>query len=320
MAIQDAFELVVKKLYGWYETLVLMLPNLVVAMLVAVVAWFVAQVARKLVSRALHRISDNRTLVQLAAKIISFVILLVGLFVALGILKLDKTVTSLLAGAGVIGLALGFAFQDITANFLSGILLSLRRPFVVGDVVELADFFGTVERVDLRNTWLRTPDGKLVLIPNREVFENAMTNFSQNRNLRVELPVGVSYASDLDQVAEVTRAAVEAIEGRTEGRDVEVLYTDFGGSSIDLVVRFWIPFARPVDINKAKSEAVVRIKKAYDEHGIVIPFPIRTLDFGISGGQKLSEMWPRRFAAEPAEGAGAGGSGEPGEQEARGGR
>lgn len=309
MAVNDALKLVLDKLHSWYETLVLMLPNLVVASLVALVAWFAARLTHRLISRTLSRASDNHTLVQLAAKILSFLIFVIGLFVALGILKLDKTVTSLLAGAGVLGLALGFAFQDITANFLSGILLSVRKPFVVGDVAELASYFGTVERVDLRNTWVRTPDGKLVLVPNREVFENAMTNYSQNRHLRVELAVGVSYASDLDLVAEVTRRVVESIEGKSEGREVDVLYTGFGASSIDLVVRFWIPFSRPVDLNRARSEAVLGIKKAYDQHGIVIPFPIRTLDFGISGGQKLSQMWPSGSgpSREAAPGAGENG-------------
>ena len=94
---------------------------------------------------------------HLVKTVIYVLILGIGLFAALSVLNLDGTVTSLLAGAGIIGLALGFAFQDIAANFISGVLLSTRHPFGIGDIIETNDFFGTVQKLNLRNTIILTP-------------------------------------------------------------------------------------------------------------------------------------------------------------------
>jgi small conductance mechanosensitive channel len=300
LSVKEPVTVVIEKLQGWYELLLFNLPNIVVAVVVMLIFGVLAHFTRRLVTRAFGRVADNRTLVGLAAKITSFLVVLVGFFIALGILNLDKTVTSLLAGAGVLGLALGFAFQDITANFLSGIFLSVRRPFVIGDVVELSGYFGTVQRIDLRNTVLRSPEGKLLLLPNREVFEKPMVNFTNSGQLRIDLACGVSYASDLEKVRQVTLDAVSALEDRVQERDVEFFYTGFGGSSIDFVVRVWIPYSRPMDGARIISEMVLAIKQAFDAENITIPFPIRTLDFGIEGGERLSAMFPERWSETPA--------------------
>jgi len=192
----------------------------------------------------------------------------------------------------VVGLALGFAFQDLAANFISGVGLSLRRPLQVGDLIEHGDTFGTVEDIDLRTTSVRTPTGQLVLIPNKHIYQEKVRIFTDLKIRRVDLEVGVSYGEDLELVERVTREAIEAVDPRTPDRDVEVFFKGFGGSSIDLVARFWVPFEAQRQYVKAMSDAVMAVKAAYDEHDIVIPFPIRTLDFGIKGGATLDQMLP----------------------------
>lgn len=116
---------------------------------------------------------------------------------ALIVLGLSKTVTTLLAGVGILGLALGFAFQDIAENFIAGVLMAFRRPIYIGDLIESNDFVGTVEEINLRTTVIRTADGKHVLIPNSEVLQNSIVNFSRSSELRVDLACGVSYGDDL---------------------------------------------------------------------------------------------------------------------------
>jgi len=111
----------------------------------------------------------------------------------LSILKLNTAVTSILAGAGIIGLALAFAFQDIAANFISGIFISFRRPLRVGDIVKVKDYMGKVEEINLRDTILRTFQGQTVIIPNKEVFQNPIENFSRLGKRRIDLWIGVSY-------------------------------------------------------------------------------------------------------------------------------
>jgi len=129
----------------------------------------------------------------------------------------------------------------------------------------------------------------LVLVPNKMVFENPTTNYSSHGIRRVDLEVGVSYAEDLERVQQVVIQALEEVKNRVKTRDIEVMYDSFGNSSINLEARFWVRYSRQVDYVGAKSDAIIRIKKAFDANNILIPFPIRTLDFGIKGGEKLSE-------------------------------
>ncbi len=285
----EAVDLLTGKLAGWIEETVRLLPNLALAVVVLVLFWLLSRLARWLLGRALEATPMPAPLRNLATTVLGVVVLVGGLFFALGVLGLDKTVTSLLAGVGIVGLALGFAFQDIAANFMSGVLLSVRRPIRVGDVVETNDFFGTVEEINLRSTVVRRPTGQIVYIPNKLVFENPLINYSRLGKRRVDLAVGVSYADDLEKAKKLAMAAVEDLPERDKESAVELFYTGFGGSSIDLVLRFWVPFSKQSDYLAAQSEAIVRVKRAFDEGGVSIPFPIRTLDFGILGGKELGE-------------------------------
>jgi small conductance mechanosensitive channel len=279
------------KIAGWIESLVLLLPNLLVAVLVAIAFGLAARIVRGLVVRALGRVSPHTEVNNLLATVASLVVLVTGLFVALGIVGLDKTVTSLLAGVGIIGLALGFAFQNIASNFVSGILLLTRRPFAANDVIKTNDFMGTVMDIDLRATILRTFEGQLVTIPNSAVLENPIVNFTASGQRRIDLPVGVSYGDDLDKVKRIAVQAVETIEYRDQSRPVELFYVGFGDSSINFTLRFWIDFRTQPDFLLARSDAVMKIKAAFDANEITIPFPIRTLDFAKVGGETLGEVF-----------------------------
>lgn len=292
MSIDGLWNAMVDKVTGWVEGLFAMLPNLAVAIVVLVAFW----AASRLVARALHgalgKLSRNAQVNSLLASMAKAAVLIAGFFVALGLLDLDKTVTSLLAGIGVVGIALGFAFQDIAANFMSGIIMAVRHPFREGDYVKSSDVEGVVERMDLRATLIRRTTGERVTIPNKEVLQNVLTNFSDRGTRRVDIPVGVSYAEDLERAASIALEAVSGVPGRVSEREVELYYTGFGDSSIDFVLRFWIPYKRQVDYMRARSAAIVRIKKAYDAAGVTIPFPIRTLDFSTVGGKRLDEALP----------------------------
>ena len=281
---------IIEKLRHWLGDLIALLPNVAVAVVVFVAFVLGSKLVRKLVHEGLARVSKNVQVNELLASTARLILLVIGLFVALGVLGLDKTVTSLLAGVGVIGLALGFAFKDIAANYMSGVIIAVRVPFDVGDLVKVQDYFGTVFSLDLRATGIRAPSGELIFIPNQSILENPIVNYSRSGERRVDLEVGVSYGDDLEKVRSVTLEAVQGISERDGSRDVELYFTGFGDSSIDYVVRFWIDDVGQSDFLAAQSAAVLAIKKAYDENDITIPFPIRTLDFGIVGGEKLDEV------------------------------
>jgi small conductance mechanosensitive channel len=208
----------------------------------------------------------------------------------LGVLGLDKALTSLLAGIGVVGLALGFAFQDIAANFVSGIILAFKRPFIIGDIIQINDLMGQISRTDLRVTTIETFQGQEVFVPNKDILQGAIYNFSVLRKRRIDIAVGVSYADDLEKVEEVVMNAITNLEGVIDKDKIGFDYSEFDSSSINFNIRFWVDFPGQIGFLKMKSTAIKTIKKAFDEHEITIPFPIRTLDFGIKGGQTLSQM------------------------------
>lgn len=288
--MQNAIQELLDKLYEWFVQLVTLLPNIVLALIVIVLAFMLARAVQRSVAGAMGRVTDYTQVNRLAATIGRMVVILVGFFIALSLVGLDGAVAAMLAGAGIVGLALGFAFQDIAANFISGVLLAIRRPFRLGDLVESNDFLGRVEEVNLRATHLRTFQGELIVVPNKEVLQNPLVNFSTRPLRRVDLACGVAYGDDLEEAEHIAREAIRAMPSVVEEEPVEVIFQEFGDSSIDFIVVYWVPSP---DYIKARSNGIKRLKEAFDEAGLTIPFPIRTLDFGVVGGEKLSEAWPR---------------------------
>lgn len=159
----------------------------------------------------------------------------------------------------------------------------------LGQLVESNGYLGVVSDIRLRVTILRLFTGQTVRIPNREVLTNAIVNYTETGERRVDIAVGVSYGSDLDEVKRVTIEAIEPLDCRREERPVELFYEAFGDSSINFQLRFWMDVTRQPDFLAARSDAIMAIKRAYDRAGITIPFPIRTLDFGIKGGQTITD-------------------------------
>jgi len=289
MDISKYYDIVVEKVVSWSENFVSMLPNFILALLAFFAFMLIAKYSVKLIMKLLTRTIDNPALNNIIGKTIHIAIVVIGTFVSLSVLNLEKTVTSLLAGAGIIGLALGFAFQDIAANFISGILMAARRPFKVGDIIETVEHEGIVHRINIRTTELTSFQGQQIIIPNKEVFQNALINDSFNGKRRIDLGVGVSYGDDLEKVKRITLEAVKMISGRTND-ELKLVYKEFGDSSINFTIMIWVEFKSQMGFLESQSEAIMAIKKAYDENDIMIPFPIRTLDFGIKGGEKLNEV------------------------------
>ncbi|HET8809643.1 MAG TPA: mechanosensitive ion channel family protein, partial [Flavobacteriaceae bacterium] len=251
---------------------------------------FIKNICRKL----FRKITDNEGLRKLAATFVYVVVVCVGAFIALSVLNLDGTVTSLLAGAGIVGLALAFAFQEIASNYMAGTMMSIQKPFKVGDLIESNDYFGKVLHIHLRTTEMMTLQGQIVLIPNADVFKKPIVNYSKSGRRRVDLKVGVSYSQDLALAKEVALKAIKNIEGIKE-EEVTLFYEEFDDSSINFSIRYWMPFTNKNFEYKAKvDEGVMAIKAAFDQAGINIPFPIRTLDFGSSDLKKTLGSEPAK--------------------------
>ena len=149
---------------------------------------------------------------------------------------------------------------------------------------------GLVEKIDLRVTVIKTFQGLHVIIPNKDVFQTPVTNYTKTNERRIDLEVGVSYGDDLEQVKEVAINAVAQLPYLLPDKEIKLFYTAFGDSAINFTLMLWVSYPDEPGFLQAQSDAIISIKKAFDAHNITIPFPIRTLDFGIKGGIGINEI------------------------------
>ncbi|BDF95203.1 MULTISPECIES: mechanosensitive ion channel family protein [Pseudoalteromonas] len=289
-SISEAEKLIEEKLGGWFDVVISHIPNFIVAVIIAIVFSILARFLGSMMRNLLRRSLDSKQIADLMASIFKMIILCVGLFVALDFMGLKGTVTSLLAGAGIVGLAIGFAFQDMTENLIAGIAMGIRKPFKTGDVIKTDDVFGTVKSINLRNTLVENFYGQLILVPNKILFRNVLRNYSTLGVRRIEVPVGISYGDDPELAAEVIVKKINEFDFVIKQQETAVYADSFGDSSVNLLVWFWIKYPGEADFMTVRHKAIVAVKQALSDADISIPFPIRTLDFGIKGGEKLDAM------------------------------
>lgn len=273
----ESYDNVIEKLEGWLNAIITNLPNFIIAVLVFALSYFLSGLIRKNLNKFLKRYVDQASVRSLISTIVAIVIVMGGLLIALGVMNLDTVLKSMLAGAGVMGLAIGLALQSSLSNTFSGIYLSLQDIINIGDWVETNGYQGTVHEVNLRNTVIKEPDNNLVMIPNKMIVENPFKNFGLTERIRVILLCGVGYECDLQEVEDIAKKAIEKDFPQDESEKIEFHYKEFGDSSINFQLRFWVDAKVKITILEARSEAIKILKRAFDEHGINIPFPIRTL-------------------------------------------
>ncbi len=292
MDTNKLFNELIQKLEGWLVTFVRMLPNIAIALLIIVAVFFLSKLIRNISKRQLIKFRVDETISGFISRLIGLFIIILGFMMALTILNLTGTVTSILAGLGILGLALGFAFQDTAANFMSGIYITFKQPYAVGDVIETMNgTMGNVVDINLRVTKVKTFDGPIVYVPNRFLFQEDFTNYTENGSRRLRIECGVSYGDDLEKVEKIAIEALQDAPGRIPSEDITIFWTEFGDSSINFTINIWLDYSRE---NKAyisaKNYSIKKLKQAFDANDIMIPFPIRTLDFGIKGGVPFNEV------------------------------
>ncbi len=289
--MKDAYNKLIEKVMGWVDSFILMLPNLAVAILVMIITVFVSKGVKKVFTKIVNKFTNNEAVVKLASSTLTVITFILGFFVALSVLELDKAVTSLLAGAGVVGLAIGLAFQEPILNVFSGIVMSVREPFKIGDVIKSNGYFGTIEKISLRSTKLKKFSGEDVVIPNKLVVQNPIENYTMTNFRRVEIKCGVGYGDDLELVERVAIKAIEQDVDYDDSKPVELFFEEFGSSSINFELRFWLNMSEQKNYLNFKSKAIKALKKHFDENDISIPFPIRTLEVDKQSLKSISNQF-----------------------------
>ncbi len=290
MNFENAFNKIIEKLTSWLDIIVVNLPNMVIAIVVFTLVIILSRYTNTFTQRLLKKTSLQLSMRRVIAKFASIVVVAIGFFLILGVLNLSKTLNTILAGAGVMGLAVGLALQSALANTYSGIVLSYIKNIKIGDWIKSNGYEGEIVDVNFRSITLKQKDNNLVYIPNKVVIENPIKNFSSTPKSRVILENGVAYDSNLENVKNLTiNLIIDNFEVPKNEEDVLFLYKGFGNSDITYEIRFWINSYSALEVAKAKSKAIMLIKKAYTKANIEIPFPIRTLNIGNQLGKSISQ-------------------------------
>jgi small conductance mechanosensitive channel len=287
--IEITLDTVWEKLQQWVDTGIEMLPNIVLAIVCMILSIFLGKLVQRGFKNSMRRMGKSATVSSFVGRIIFIVFIIIGLTLALSVLNLSKTVSSILAGVGIIGLALGFAFQDTAANFIAGIYIAINRPYAIDDIIETkTGHDGRVLEITLRVTRVETFDGPIVYIPNRMLFEDYFINLTEAGKRRVQVKVGVSYSADLEKIEKIVFDAIDNVPLKLEGEDTTLFWTGFDAYAITFTVNVWLKYTPGQrDFVDGRNQVIKAVKSAFDKEGITIPFPIRTLDFGIEGGSAL---------------------------------
>ena len=247
------------------------IPNILSALLILVVSYYGGVFLSRLLQRVLQRQNAEAGVIHLLTKTLKWTIIVLGFITAS---QKFFNVTAFLTGLGIVGFTIGFALQNIMQNFVSGVILLVQQPFKVGHVVGIAGHDGTVLKIGLRTTEMKTLDGRIVFLPNADVLSQPIIYYTRADLRRVELPIGVAYDSNPETIRTTILNELKHVKGYVDAPEPLVLFHTFGASSIDLTVYFWedTSIASPL---AAKDEALTRIKTAFEKKKIEIPYPIQ---------------------------------------------
>jgi len=183
----------------------------------------------------------------------------------------------LLVGAGFLGIVVGMAARQTLGSLFAGFVLMFSRPFEIGDWVQIRDHEGTVTDITIINTRMQSLDGETVVIPNDNVSNSTIVNYTDHDRLRLRVEVGVDYGTDVDRARELAREAIGELDRVRPSPRPQVVPTTFGDSAVILEARFWIDQPNAFRRAQVTAEVVEAIKTAYDDAGVPIPFPQRTI-------------------------------------------
>lgn len=255
------------------------LPHILVALVVFIVFYVLARAVRSAVPGILGRRAALQNAGQVVGRLAFGLIWLLGLLVALVIAVPGFTPGQLVNVLGLSSVAIGFAFRDILQNFLAGILILLSHPFRVGDQIVSGQFEGTVEEIQTRATFLRTYDGRRVVIPNANLFTNPVTVNTANPARRLEHDVGIGYGDDIARAKQVMLQTLRGVPEALPDPPPEALVVRLGESSVDIRLRWWVQPPKQFDALHAQDAVLHAVRDALREAGIDLPYPTRQVLF-----------------------------------------
>ncbi|WP_428820889.1 mechanosensitive ion channel family protein [Microbulbifer sp. MCCC 1A16149] len=255
---------------SWVDGAIKLIPNFTVALLVLLIAFILGSILRLVVRRHLTR-RDRSNLGEVLGSLVKWCVILVGFLLAATIVMPSLKPGDLIAGLGVGSVAIGFAFKDILQNWLAGLLILVRQPFEIGDQIKVADFEGTVHRIETRATLIDTYDGQRVVMPNSDIYTNAVLVKTAHTKRRSDFEIGIGYSDSIGEACDVIRNAVTQVEGVQQSPAPEALPWELAASWVTIRARWWTSSTQ-TDVTHIRARVIQSVKEALDEAGIDMPF------------------------------------------------
>jgi small conductance mechanosensitive channel len=238
------------------------------AIIILILGRIAAGIGRKVVEKVLEKSKTDPAVVSFVGSMIYFLILIFAVLAALA--KFGIQTASFVAILGAAGFAIGFALQGSLANFAAGVLILVLRPFKVGNFIDGAGVAGTVKEIQLFTTILATPDNIKIMVPNGKLFGDTIKNFSGFDTRRVDLVIGIGYTSNMQKAYDVLMTLIKEDTRILSDPPTNIAVSELSDSSVNFVVRPWV---KRQDYWGVKFDLTRKIKEAFDENGIEIPFP-----------------------------------------------
>ncbi len=280
------------------------LPNIIVAIVVFAAFYLFAGALKNIGRRFARRAGLTRTAELAIGRLARSLTIIIGLFVAAPIVFPSFTAGQAVEVLGIGGVAIGFAFRDILQNFLAGILLFLTQPFKISDQIIVGDFEGTVEDIQTRATFIRTYDGRRVVIPNADLFTQSVIVNTAFPTRRSQYDVAIGYRDDIARARQVILDAITGIDEVLQTPAPDAFVVELAPSSVNIRTRWWTHSQR-AEVIKLSARVIEAIKLALDEAGIDMPYPTRQVLFHdqteeIDGDRaRQREGWPITPGVQP---------------------
>ncbi len=265
-----SFGLIFGKLREEFRRIVWALPSIIAGMIILFIAYLLARLIIPPIRAMLHKKFTHYILADVIAKSIGCLIFLIGIYVVFELANLTNVAMTIVGGTGLIGVVLGIAFRDITENFLASIFLSIQNPFRNGDLIEINQNLGYVQRLTMRVTVLMDMNGSHIQIPNATVYKSEIKNYTSNPNRRDSFLIGISYDTSISTAQEAALKVLKDHEAVLKDPEPLVLVSSMDSSSINLQIYFWIDGTK-YSILKVRSSLIRLVKGAFHERHITIP-------------------------------------------------
>ncbi|MCY7347761.1 MAG: mechanosensitive ion channel family protein [Pyrinomonadaceae bacterium] len=272
------------------------LPYIILGILVVGVFVVIARIVKRVIHTAGEKTRLDITLADLLGRLASLLIIILGIFVAAVVVFPAFKPGDLVAGLGITSVAVGFAFKDVLQNFFAGILILWRKPFVVGDQLKFREFEGTIEEINVRSTRIKTFDGERAVIPNGDVYTNAVLVKTAYDRRRVRFVVGIGYLDDIEKGRETIRQVLDKTEGVMPDPGPWIYVSELAPSSVNFTVYFWVE-SNQANVLKVSDRVATGIKYALDEAGIDMPYPHSVVLFHDATGTRGGDIEQEKYIA-----------------------